>query len=72
MTTYTVAISFRGSPSIGPLRSFETLDAAKAHTWRAKRQFPNNDYMIFADYLSPKSRYVWGTITATAEERDAA
>lgn len=71
MTTFTIQAKRCGG-TLAVVRTFDTLEAAKAYTWKLKRQFSLNDYMIFADYLSPKSQYVWGTITATAEERDAA
>lgn len=57
--TYTVCITNR-------------FEAARKFAWTMKRQFCNNDYMIFEAFMTPKSRGVWNSITASAAERDAA
>lgn len=69
--TYTVCITNRFEAA-RQVRSFESFEAARKFAWTMKRQFCNNDYMIFEAFMTPKSRGVWNSITASAAERDAA
>ena len=64
--TYTVCIANRFEAP-RQVRSFTDLDQARKAARRLKCQFGFNTYMIFSDFMSPKSRHVWNSITGTAD-----
>ena len=68
--TYTVCIANRFEAP-RQVRSFEGFEQARKYAWQTKRQFCNNDYMIFENFMTAKSRGAWNSITAPAAERDA-